>query len=85
MAGVCASRQSSYSEEFSSQYRSAYDDFFTELGVSKSNAGFFVSPVPLPEKPVTLIKQGHKLRTREKRAFKRRIAAHVCRLLLESR
>jgi uncharacterized protein VirK/YbjX len=84
MAGVCATRQSSYSEEFSSQYRSAYDDFFAEVGAARNSAGFFLSPIPMPEKPVELIKQGHKLRTREKRAFKRRVAAEVCQLLLES-
>ena len=85
MTGVCATRQSSYSEEFSSHYRSAYDDFFAELGAVRNSAGFFVSPIPMPEKPVAEVKQGHKLRTREKRAFKRQVAAEVCRILLESR
>jgi uncharacterized protein VirK/YbjX len=84
MAGVCATRQSSYSEEFSSHYRSAYDDFFAELGAARNPDGFFISPIPLPEKPFACVKEGHKLRTREKRAFKREIAADVCRLLLES-
>ena len=84
MTGVCTTRQSSYSEEFSSHYRSAYDDFFAEVGAARNSAGFFLSPIPMPEKPVELIKQGHKLRTREKRAFKRRVAAEVCQLLLES-
>jgi hypothetical protein len=73
------------SEEFSSHYRSAYDDFFAELGATRNSAGFFVSPIPMPEKPVASIKQGHKLRTREKRAFKLQVAADVCQLLLESR
>jgi hypothetical protein len=84
MTGVCATRQSSYSEEFSSHYRSAYDDFFAELGAVRNSAGFFVSPIPMPEKPVAEVKQGHKLRTREKRAFKQQVAADVCRLLLKS-
>ncbi|MGA3264615.1 MAG: DUF535 family protein [Terracidiphilus sp.] len=84
LAGVCATRQSSYSKEFSSLYQSAYDDFFVELGAARNSAGFFVSPIPLPEKPVACVKQGHRLRTREKRAFKRQIAADVCQLLLES-
>jgi hypothetical protein len=84
LAGVCATRQSSYTKELSSLYRSAYDDFFAELEAARNPDGFFVSPIPLPEKPVACVKQGHRLRTREKRAFKRRIAADVCRLLLES-
>ena len=84
MACVSAIRQSSYSDKFSSSYRSAYDDFFTELGVAKNASGFFISPIPHFEKPVSLVKQGHKLRTKEKRAFKREIAATVRSLLLEN-
>ena len=54
-------------------FKEAYDDFFTELGIPKSAAGFFRVPLPLQEKPLTFIKHGHKIRTREKRAFKQQI------------
>jgi uncharacterized protein VirK/YbjX len=59
----------------------AYDDFFTELGATKGPANFFLSDLPPREKPITLIKRGHKTRTRTKRAFKREIAQRICRLL----
>ena len=80
-AGVCATRQSSYTEEFSSLYIGAYDDFFSGLGLVVNDSGFFVSPIPYRDKPMSSIKQGHKLRTRQKRAFKRQIAQAVCHAL----
>jgi uncharacterized protein VirK/YbjX len=81
MAGVSADRQSSYTEELSVFYRKAYDDFFTEIGVPKSSCGFFLSSIPAEERPLSSIKQGHKIRTREKRQFKRQVAEEVCLLL----
>ena len=84
MAGVCAVRQASYLEEFAASYKEAYDGFFSELGVAQNAAGFFVIPIPIVEKPLTVIKQGHKIRTRQKRAFKRQVADDVCRLIQES-
>jgi uncharacterized protein VirK/YbjX len=78
MASVSAARQSSYTEELSKFYKSAYDDFFSEIGLSSNASGFFVSPLPIEEKPMASIKHGHKLRTREKRQFKRELADQVC-------
>jgi uncharacterized protein VirK/YbjX len=80
-AGVCATRQSSYTEELSSLYIGAYDDFFSGLGLVINDSGFFLSPIPYHDKPMSSIKQGHKLRTKEKRAFKRQIAQSVCHAL----
>jgi uncharacterized protein VirK/YbjX len=80
-AAVSSTRQSSYTKELSSLYISAYDDFFFGLGLAKKDSGFFLSPIPHPDKPLSSIKQGHKLRTKEKRAFKLQIAQAVCRAL----
>jgi uncharacterized protein VirK/YbjX len=55
----------------------AYDGFFTELGATKGSAGFYLAPMPPEEKPMTSIKQGHKIRTRNKRAFKREITRRI--------
>jgi uncharacterized protein VirK/YbjX len=79
IAGVSATRQSIYTEDLAERFREAYDDFFTNLGAVASPEGFYRCPVPLPEKPLTEVKRGHKLRTREKRAIKRIIADAVCR------
>ena len=84
LASVSATNQSLYSEQYDGVFRSAYDEFFTELGLAKSEAGFFLSPVPIAEKPLSLIKQGHKLRTRAKRAFKAEITLAVAEFFRES-
>jgi uncharacterized protein VirK/YbjX len=73
LAAVSGGLQSYYSEDNAAAFKEAYDDFFTELGIPKSAAGFFRIPLPFQEKPLTFIKHGHKIRTREKRAFKKQI------------
>jgi len=73
LAGVCATSQTCYTAECAAAFNTAYDGFFQELGIARNSEGFFVSPVPIEEKPLASIKQGHKLRTREKRAFKQQI------------
>ncbi|MGA3081021.1 MAG: DUF535 family protein [Terracidiphilus sp.] len=70
IAAVCATRQIAYKEVSAASFREAYDEFFAQLGIGKNAAGFFCSALPLEEKPLALIKHGHKIRTREKRAFK---------------
>jgi hypothetical protein len=55
-------------------FRAAYDAFFIARGVTKNEANFFLSPIPIAEKPLALIKRGHKLRAKRRRAVKRLIA-----------
>ena len=81
MAGVSAVRQTSFTEALSVFYTNAYDDFFAEIGISKNSSGFFLSPIPPEERPMSSIKQGHKIRTKEKRQFKRQLAEDICLLL----
>jgi uncharacterized protein VirK/YbjX len=85
MAGVCATSQFSYSEECARSLTEAYDNFFLELGATKATDYFFTSPIPMKDKPLSMVNNGHKARTEKKRAFKLRIAADVCRFLCESR
>lgn len=73
IAAVPADRQTSYKKDADRDFKEAYDDFFAGLGLFRSETDFFSSAVPSEQKPLTLIKQGHKLRTKEKREFKRRI------------
>jgi hypothetical protein len=82
MAGVCAVRQQSYNEIYSTAFKEAYDDFFTGLGATRTTESFFHSPIPLPEKPITSIKKGHKTRTRKKREFKQQLADNVYSVIL---
>lgn len=75
--------QKSYKPKFDRTFRVAYDTFFTELGMERNGAGFFIAPTPLAGKPLHQIKRGHKLRTREKRAFKLHITQIVAQALDE--
>ena len=84
MACIRATMQSSYNEIYATSFKKGYDGSFTDLGIAQNAAGFFLSPIPAPEKPLERIKQGHKLRTREKRAFKRHVAAQVRHTLREA-
>jgi uncharacterized protein VirK/YbjX len=81
IAGVPAVRQSSFTEELSLVYKSAYDDFFSEIGVPKDTSGFYLGSIPPEDKPISSVKQGHKIRTKKKRQFKRQVAKNVCLLL----
>jgi hypothetical protein len=83
MAGISARNHRSYEEGHTVLLTDAYDDFFRELGAVRNGKEFLVSPLPLPQKPLSQVKAGHKLRTRKKRAFKQEIAAQVSRTLRE--
>lgn len=73
MACISGKDQNSYCEQWQSSFETAYDRFFNELGVNKNAAALYLTDIPIKDKPLTLVKHGHKLRTREKREFKREI------------
>jgi uncharacterized protein VirK/YbjX len=84
LAGVSATSQFSYTQMCADSFNGAYNDFFIELGTTHSTAKFFTSPLPIEEKPVDYIKNGHKARTRRKRAFRLEIAERVYRTIRDS-
>jgi uncharacterized protein VirK/YbjX len=73
IAAVSAARQGSYTEDSAADFRQAYDSFLVGLGIPQTADGFFVTAVPLEGKPIASIKKGHKIRTKQKRAFKQQI------------
>lgn len=73
IAAVNAANQFSFSEASAASLRSSYDDFFSQLMMWKTKDGLFYSGGPLDEKPINSVKQGHRIRTREKRNLKRQI------------
>ena len=83
VACISGTDQISYCSERAALFRDAYDAFFIARGVAKNEAGFFLSPIPMMEKPLALIKPGHRLRAKSRRAFKRLIAEAARRSLLE--
>ncbi len=76
--------RSANSVEPAVRFDKSYDEFFGELGFARTSDGFFVSPIPIPDKPMTFIKPGHKIRTKEKRAFKREIQSACAQFLLNA-
>jgi uncharacterized protein VirK/YbjX len=81
LAGVSATRQSSYTDDCYLSFKRAYDDFFISLETTLEKTGFYYSPLPLHEKPLELVKSNNRLRTKIRRSFKRQVAEDVCRLL----
>ncbi len=75
LAGVTGARQTCYLDEFSDLFHKTYDVFFEEMGFSLTGEGFYLGNLPLQQKPLADIKRGHKIRTKEKRAFKQEIAS----------
>jgi uncharacterized protein VirK/YbjX len=85
IVAVSAMRQPASDENCEEEFRKSYDDFFSNLGAVMGPEKLFRCPVPIPEKPLQDIKRGHKLRTKEKRAFKREVADVVSRFLQRNR
>jgi uncharacterized protein VirK/YbjX len=72
-----------HGEESSALLKQAYDDFFLQLGATRVCNDFFSLPLPLEEKPLDLIGNGHKARTRKKRALRQEIANRACQAIRE--
>ena len=85
ISGVSGVRQSAYTEERAEIFRNAYDDFFNDVGAVQGPENLYHCPIPIPEKPLIDVKAGHKLRTKEKRAFKRGVSEAVRRFFQRSR
>jgi uncharacterized protein VirK/YbjX len=84
IAAVPARRQTSNKNAAASAFKNAYDNLFSELGLSKSASGFFSSAIPIDQKPLTSIKRGHRLRAKKKRAFKHKIQLACARFFENS-
>ena len=87
MAGITGAMKPEFHfyEGEAAHIQQAYDGFFTELGAAKGRADFYLGPMPPLEKPMSSIKQGHKIRTRKKRAFKREITQRIYLFLCETK
>lgn len=70
---VSGNEQSSYCVCCGEGFRNSYDEFFTELGLKKNDAGFFFGCVPFAEKPLELVDPNNRRTARKKQAFKAQI------------
>jgi uncharacterized protein VirK/YbjX len=77
MAGICATSQMAYSQSCSASFKEDYDNFFIQLGAVRSTADFYSIPFLLADKSVDHVKNGHKSRTRKRRAFRLQVAQDV--------
>ncbi len=89
LACVSAENQTAYMTEYDAVFRKAYDGLMDALGVKRNERGYFVSTLPLPHKPMSEIKEGHKVRTKRKRRKRCEIeddcAAYIARNMRNDR
>ena len=87
---ACVSAKSQYCSKFyndepsSTLFERAYDKFLFDLGATHISDDFFFLSLPIKEKPIELIGNGHKARTRKRRAFRHEIADRVCQNILQA-
>lgn len=81
-AGVAAKNQTCYGQDQPDMFHAAYDEFFAELGATRTAADFFVSPVALEEKPLAPANNGHRARKKKRRAVRLQVANEVTELIL---
>jgi uncharacterized protein VirK/YbjX len=72
--GVSARRQAARGAEHAGDFNTTYDQFFLSIGATEMDEMLFAAAFPLPEKPMSQVKPGHRIRTRAKRELKREIA-----------
>ena len=73
LAAVAGINQSSYSDAWAPQFKRAYDDFYTELGIMHSGTGFFLAATPLENKSLDGERHRHRQRNKVQREFKMQI------------
>lgn len=79
IAGVSTKNQVFYDTEKEELFQQTYDHFFASVDADGPINGFYVAGVSTPEKPLNLVKPGHRLRTKAKRKFKAEISEFVHR------
>ena len=78
IAGIGAVNQASYNDQNAEILSRIYDSFYQTIGVQSINRHFYTVPVPFPKKSLTLVKPGHRLRTKLKQKIKTDIAKSIC-------
>lgn len=79
---VCATKQRAYSKEYSAILKGDYDDFYAKVGMVKTAAGFYSSPVPIEDRPLASFKGRNRSRARKRRAIRQQIQSACAAFLL---
>jgi uncharacterized protein VirK/YbjX len=82
LQAVCATNQRCYEKKYSASLKRGYDDFFTNVGMIKTAAGFYSSPIPIKTKPLASIKGRNRSRARKSRAMRQQIQLASAEFLL---
>ena len=82
LQAVCAERQRSYKQGCPAIFKNCYDDFFAEVGMVKTAAGFYSSPIPIRGKALESFKRRNRSRARKRRAIRQRIQSACAAFLL---
>jgi uncharacterized protein VirK/YbjX len=77
MAGTSAANQLCHCDDNDDLFRQAYDNFFNSVDATGPADGFYQTRISRPERPLTSIKSGHRLRTKKKRQLKHTISNAV--------
>jgi hypothetical protein len=82
LEAVCATNQRAYTKESAAILKSAYDVFFANLGMVKTVAGFYSSPIPIEGRPLASFKGRNRSRARKRRAIRQQIQSACAAFLL---
>jgi len=82
LAAVCATNQTSYKNEHSALFRNAYDDFFDDLGMVKTTAGFYSISIPIEDRPLTSSNRRNITQAEKRRAMRQNVQSTCAAFLL---
>jgi uncharacterized protein VirK/YbjX len=82
IAAVCSTKQRAYTQEYSATLKRSYDDFFAEVGMVKTAAGFYSGFIPFEGKPLALFEGRNRPRARKRRAIRRQIQSACSAFIL---
>lgn len=77
IVGVSTEAQISSRADGTEFFSFDYDEFWRSADAERMNGNMFLLPVPLPEKPIRMIKQTRRSKVLRKRKFKRQLAEQV--------
>jgi uncharacterized protein len=82
LQAVCATKQRAHTKECAAILERRYDDFFAKLGMVKTAAGFYSSPIPIEGKPLASLKARNRSRARKRRAIRQQVQSACAAFLL---
>lgn len=79
---ICGAMQRAYSQKYSAMFESCYDDFFANLGMTRTTAGFYSISFPIDYRHLASFKGRNRLRAKKRRAMRQQIQTACAACLL---